>query len=251
MLIGVKIGNSTFKTVEFENPENNNFSILYQCSLEKLDWIALGRIIKFKTSAFKTDCIICSVVPYISERFFSLFKDKFNRIFNINSKLRTGLLLKVNNPEKFGSDRLACCLSAYELFKENIAIVDVGTATTITVVTKNGEILGGTIMPGIEMMNYSLHEKTALLPIVNLSDSVYPLGNDTDSAIRSGIILGTIYGINGIIKEIEKFLDIKLKIILTGGNAELIEKHIKFPYDYLPHLVFEGMRLIYLKNIKN
>ena len=251
MLIGVKIGNSTFKTIVFENPENNNFSLLFQSSLNKLDWNILERIIKMKTSAFNPDCIICSVVPNISERFLNTFKDQFNKIFTVNSKLMTGLILKVNNPEKFGGDRLACCVAAYELFKENIAIVDAGTATTITVVTKNGEILGGAIMPGIEMMNYSLHEKTALLSIVNLSDSVYPLGSDTDSAIRSGIILGTIYGIKGIIKEIEQFLDIELKIILTGGNAELIKKYLNFPYDYLPHLVFEGMRLIYLKKIKN
>jgi len=74
-------------------------------------------------------------------------------------KIYTGLILKLDKPETFGVDRLASSVAAYELFKENLAVVDAGTATTITIVTKNGEILGGSIMPGIGTMNYALTEK--------------------------------------------------------------------------------------------
>lgn len=165
----------------------------------------------------------------------------------INSKTPTGLTLKIRNPESFGVDRLAATVAAYELLKKNIAVVDAGTATTITVVTKEGEILGGAIMPGVGTMNYCLHEKTASLPLVDLEKDAEPLGMDTHSAILSGIVLGTVHAIEGIIGDIERKINLNLEVVITGGYCEILSKYVHKRHLLNKHLVIEGMRLIYLK----
>jgi type III pantothenate kinase len=248
MLLAIKMGNSTLCIAKFNNPLEENFSIIYETVTEKLSLRSLNKVF-FKHKGM--DCIICSVVPAFTQKFIEKYNSIFRKILIINSKLNTGLKLKVKNKEKFGSDRLACCVAAYEIWKENLAIIDAGTATTITVVTNKGEVLGGSIMPGLRMMRYALHEKTAVLPSIEFDGPVSALGVDTESAIRSGIILGTVYALKGIIKEIEKSTNFKLKTILTGGNAFLLSKYLNFSTHLEPYLVVKGMRLIYLKNIEN
>ncbi len=248
MLLAVKIGNSTLSLAKFNNPEKEKFSIIFDKGIKNLNWNELNNIAyQYKG----IDCIVCSVVPELTKNFMQNYQSLFASFLIINSKLHTGLSIKVKNPEKFGVDRLTCSVAAYEKYKENLAIIDAGTATTITIVTNKGEILGGSIMPGLQTMNYSLNEKTAALPIIKINKPTSALGTDTESAIRSGIILGTVYAIKGIIKEIEKSIKFKLTPILTGGNALLLSKYLSFFHYLEPHLVIEGMRLIYLKNIKN
>lgn len=248
MLFAIKIGNSSIIIAKFNNPSKKIFSIIFEDLKEKLNWNLLNNVIYRYRG---TDCIICSVVPTFTEIFVNNYKSIFKKFLVINNKLNTGLNMKIKNPEKFGVDRLTCAVAAYEKYKENLAIIDAGTATTITVVTNKGEILGGSIMPGLQIMNYSLQEKTASLPLIKIKGSISALGIDTKSAIRSGIILGTAYAIKGIIKEIEKSIKLKLTTILTGGNATLLSQYLSFTHSLEHHLVIEGMRLIYLKNIKN
>lgn len=247
MLFAVKIGNSSFSIFQFNNPIKNEFIPLLSEPSNNLNWNKLRKFMKDKSG----DCIICSVVNHIKEHFLKLFKVHFNKILDINHRIKTDLNFLVDFPEKIGADRIACSVAALELTKESTAIVDAGTATTITVVTEKGDFLGGIIMPGLQTMNISLKEKTSLLPIVNLDETFQIPGKNTESAIRAGIILGTVYAIEGLIEEIECDIGKRLKIILTGGNASLIGKYLKIPHQLEPYLVFEGMRLIYLKNIKN
>ncbi len=248
MLLAIKVGNSKICIAKFNNPLEDDFSIIYDVEKEKLDWKPLNKLI-FKYKGI--DCLICSVVPEITKKFVDNYKSFFKNLLIINDKLNTGLNIKVKNQEKFGVDRLTCAVAAYGKYKENLAILDAGTATTITVLTKKGEILGGSIMPGIQMMRHCLHEKTASLPLIEINFIDSALGRDTESAIKSGIILGTAYAIKGIINEIEESTQLKLTPILTGGNSTFLSKYLTFFHYLEPHLVIEGMRLIYLKNIKN
>ncbi|MCX7988724.1 MAG: type III pantothenate kinase [Thermodesulfovibrio sp.] len=248
MLLAVKIGNSNISIVIFNNPKKENFLVLFEKEIKNLNWDELNKVV-YQYDGI--NCIVCSVVPELTRIFIKNYQSIFKNFLIINSKIDTGLSIKVKNSEKFGADRLTCSLAAYEKYRENLAIIDAGTATTITIVTNKGEVLGGSIMPGLQTMNYSLHEKTALLPIIEINKSVSALGIDTKSAIRSGIVLGTVYAIEGIIKEIEKSIKLKLTPILTGGNASFLSQYLNFFHYLEPHLVIEGMRLIYLKNIKN
>lgn len=252
MLVAVKIGNSTFNIALFKDPYKSDFEIVSFNTKEVLKWTADKFLdCPFLTSEYKFDCIICSVVPEITNKFLDFFKNLSNKTIVIDYKTPSGLTLSLDKPETFGVDRLVNAVAAYELFKDNIAVVDAGTATTVTIVTDKREILGGAIMPGLNTMNYALSEKTSTLPLVDLNSKVKALGKDTHSAILSGIVLGTVYGILGIVEEIEREINLKLKLLLTGGYSQLLSKYIHKEHLLNKSLVFEGMRLIYLKNIKN
>ncbi len=245
MLFGVKIGNSTLSIAKFSSPIERDFELIFNSSIEGLRIESLKKLL-----LGEEDVVVCSVVPSLTEEFVRVFKDSFKHILIIDHKLRTDLSFLIENPEKFGADRLTCSVAAHELFGGDIALVDAGTATTITIVTEKGEIHGGAILPGLQTMNTSLNKNTALLPLISLDEPISLPGKNTDTAIRVGIVLGTCYAIEGIIKEIENTMNTSLKVILTGGNVGLITKYLKIPHKVEPYLVFEGMRLIYLKNIK-
>lgn len=255
MLVAVKIGNSTVNLAFFKDPNQSDFEIVSFDTQEVSNWTDNQKLLQFSflSDNYKFDCIICSVVPNITEKFLDFFRVASQRTAVIDYKTSSGLKLNLNKPESFGVDRLAASVAAYELFKDNIAVVDAGTATTITVVTSEKEIIGGAIMPGIGTMNYALSEKTSSLPLIDLdlNKDVYALGKDTHSAILSGIVLGTVYAIEGIIAEIEKKINRDLIILLTGGYSQLLSKYMHKKHLLNKNLVIEGMRLIYLKNIKN
>lgn len=247
MLLCIKIGNSTINLAFFQDLDTSQFSLF---SFETKKTLDVEERIK-NLSKEKIDCIICSVVPQMTEKFLSILKNLCKRVLFLDYRIKTGLKLKINHPETFGADRLACAVAAYENFRDNLAVIDAGTATTITVVTREGEIIGGSIMPGINTMNLALSEKTASLPLADLSKEVVALGKDTHSAILSGIVLGTVRAVEGILEEIEKEINSNLIPVLTGGYCQLLSKYMKRKYFINEHLVIEGMRLVYLKNIKN
>lgn len=246
MLYAIKIGNSTVEFGRFLNPERKELEYLGKFALGNFTF---DRIAEALPRSEKPDCILCSVVRDLTQKFIYRFRDSFRQILNITHEVKSGLSLKVLNPQKFGSDRLACAVAAHGLYGGDSAVVDGGTATTITVVTSKGEILGGAILPGIETMNICLQEKTDTLPLVELSESpIQALGRDTEEAIRSGIVLGTVYAVEGIVNQISRELNLNLELVLTGGNGGLISRYLSTKFILNPHLVFEGMRLIYLKN---
>ncbi|WP_297213023.1 MULTISPECIES: type III pantothenate kinase [Thermodesulfovibrio] len=244
MLYAVKIGNSNIAISLFQNPLERNSILLINEPIATFDWHNLKSKIELKKP-----CVICSVVPSVTEKFLDKVSNYFTEILIVSHKVTTGLILLVDNPEKLGADRIACCVAAYELFKDSTAVVDLGTATTITIVSDRGEILGGTIMPGLQTMTRALRENTALLPMVTLDDKFEVPGRNTESAIKGGIILGTARAVEGLIEEIENSLNKNLKVVVTGGNFNLITHYLTIPHILQPSLVFEGMRLIYLKNI--
>ncbi|WP_353684331.1 type III pantothenate kinase [Thermodesulfovibrio sp. 3907-1M] len=249
-LVAIKIGNSTVNFAFFRTPYSSDFNLISFDTEEVLNW-EYENFSHLFSNHQSCDCIVCSVVPELTKKIFSFLKRVYNKVIVITSKTPSGLALRIRNPESFGVDRLAATVAAYELFRKNVAVVDAGTATTITVVTQEGEVLGGAIMPGVGTMNYSLKEKTASLPLVDLEKDFDVPGIDTHSAILSGVVLGTVYAIEGIVEDIEKKINRQLEIVLTGGYSQLLSKYMHKKHLLNKHLVIEGMRLIYLKNIKN
>lgn len=250
MLVAIKIGNSTINTAFFKNPFSSEFELLSFNTNDILKKTLDSAQFPFLNKSDNFDCIICSVVPKLTKKFQDFFRNFCQNTIIVDHKTYTGLTLKVSKPESFGADRIASSVAAYELLKKNLAVVDAGTATTITIVSKEGEILGGAIMPGLNTMNYSLREKTAQLPIVDLNSDICPLGRDTNSAILSGIVLGTVFAIEGILQAIKKEINRSFEIVLTGGYPEIISKYMTKKHLLNKYLVIEGIRLIYLKNIK-
>ena len=166
----------------------------------------------------------------------------------VSCKLRTGLKFNIPNPEKLGADRIANAAGAYECYKCPVAVVDFGTATTISIVDKKATYIGGAIMPGIRLMNESLAQGTSKLSEVHLKPPVSALGNNTVRCIQSGLFYGTAGAVERILSEIEKEAAIKLKFVITGGYGGLISNFLEIKHNFSPDLTLEGLRIIYKRN---
>ncbi|MBI5674407.1 MAG: type III pantothenate kinase [Nitrospirae bacterium] len=193
---------------------------------------------------------ICSVVPKVTP----LISAAIKKIFRIeplvvSSKIKTGLKFKIKNPENLGADRIAAAAGAHKLYKGDLIVVDFGTATTLCVVTANGEYRGGAIMPGIGISAKALSENTAKLPLVKIKSPERMIGRDTKENILAGLVLGHAGGVERIIKEIKKEAGITPKVIATGGMADLVSPYIKNIWTVNQFLTLEGLRIIYELNV--
>lgn len=187
------------------------------------------------------EAVVCSVVPSVVPRLGvpTLF---------VNHKLDLGLRIKYKYPSKVGADRLANSVAVKFIYGCPAFVVDFGTAVTIDVISKNGDYLGGVIMPGLDMIRYGLNEKTALLPLAPVGKPKKILGQTTKDAIQSGMY----YGILGMIKQLidglkkELHLPSKTVIINTGGYAKIL---VAGRIDQF--LTLKGLRIIYERNRNN
>ncbi|KAF0144710.1 MAG: type III pantothenate kinase [Nitrospirae bacterium] len=163
-------------------------------------------------------------------------------------KLNTGIDFQINEPEKLGADRIAASAGACNLFGAPVAVADFGTATTLNFIGSGNVYKGGAIMPGIGLMEKALFKEAAQLPDIELSMPLTPLGKDTTGNILSGIIYGTAGAVDRIIAEVEGMGGERFKVVITGGNAELVAPFLKRG-DYIePFLVLKGLKYIYGRN---
>ena len=146
-----------------------------------------------------------------------------------------------SSPSSLGMDRLAAAVGAWSMEPgRDLFVIDAGTAITYDFVSAAGVYKGGNIAPGMELRFKSLHEHTGALPLVD-DDGVVPmLGNDTETAIRSGVMKGVRYEIEGYIEELGSLFP-SLLVFLTGGDAESFDIKAKRSIFALPDLVLRGL----------
>jgi type III pantothenate kinase len=167
----------------------------------------------------------------------------------ISNKMKLPVKVKIKNSETVGTDRICNAVFGYLYFKkkENVIIVDLGTANTYDVVLKNGDFVGGIIAPGIETSAKAMHSNTAQLPELTYIDFKFgksTIGNDTKEAIQSGIMNYPLFATEGIVKRIEKELKKKFKVIISGGNAKAIKERLPVKTIYAENTVLEGINMI-------
>ena len=148
-------------------------------------------------------------------------------------------------PKEVGADRIANAYAAKNKYPLPIIVVDIGTAITFDIVAKNGDFVGGVIMPGLGLQLKALNLNTSKLPQINLEDSVNAIGNSTKTAILSGIIRGTAMAVEGLVNQCEIELGEKATIVATGGCCEIVSKYMSRKFDYVSStLTLEGFRLL-------
>lgn len=166
----------------------------------------------------------------------------------LNSKIGTGLVFDIPRPEELGTDRIANAVAAYELCKAPLAVLDFGTATTISVVGKNANYMGGAIIPGIGLMNESLARGTSKLSAVSLSPPEAALGTDASQCIQSGLFYGTAGAVERLLCEMEEEIGFELKVVVTGGYGNMISGYLTREYILNQNLTLEGLEIIYMRN---
>jgi len=194
-------------------------------------------------------CIISSVVPPV----LNAVSGGVKRLTGLDSIIvgpgvKTGLNILMDNPAQLGSDLVVNAVSALEKFKPPIIIVDMGTATTVSVVDSKKNYIGGCIMPGIRVSLDAISKNAAQLPGISLSEPKRTIGKNTVECMRSGVIYGNAAMIDGMIERIEEELGSKGTVIATGGIAELIMPYCKKKIIYDENLLLRGLYFIYKKN---
>ncbi len=194
---------------------------------------------------------ICSVVPPV-EQVFEVFCKQYLKMtpFKVRHEARLPFTLNVDMPQEVGADRIANTAYAVSHLNLPAIVVDLGTATTLDVITANKTYEGGAILPGIRMGFDSLSSKTSLLPMVDVGFPSSPIGKNTATCIQSGILFGYIDAIDGLVQRTEKQLGSKCDIALTGGLSELLSKHLKSKHRLLPNLTLEGIEILFQLNSK-
>lgn len=199
--------------------------------------------------------IISSVVPELTDTLACSVREmSTGEPLTVSHSLSSGLTVDLERPEEIGSDRIANAVAALEALGSPVAVVDFGTATTISVV-RDSRFLGGAILPGIRLMGEALHGGTAKLPSVDfagktvgLVSSVTALGKSTTACMISGMIYGTAGAVERIIRGIETEEGCGFKVMATGGNASLVVRYMERECFLDPDLTLRGLRLIYERN---
>ena len=162
-------------------------------------------------------------------------------------------IIKINIKKKnqVGSDRIANAVGVYKKYKLNCIVLDLGTATTFDVVTKNGIYIGGIIAPGLNLSLKSLVNSADQISVFSIKKQNKIVGKNTVEALRSGFYWGYVGLINNILLKIEKETKKKYKVIFTGGYADLFKTSIKRPFTIDRHITIKGIIEIFRENIKN
>jgi len=158
--------------------------------------------------------------------------------------IRTGLKILYKDPKEVGADRIADAVGALKLFPDrNLVVVDFGTATTLTAITRRGEFLGGNILPGVRLALEALVERTAKLPSVEIVPAASAIGRSTVESIQNGLYWSNV----GMVKELtarmsaEAFPDEAPLLVGTGGFSHLFDQEDLFDA-VVPELILVGLR---------
>ncbi|MGB0580789.1 MAG: type III pantothenate kinase [Limisphaerales bacterium] len=195
-----------------------------------------------------TAAVVCSVVPDRTSAVQIALRQCFDLFATeLNHSTVKGVGVDYPHPETIGPDRLANAIAAKARLGTPTVVVDFGTAVTFDVVNRRGNYVGGIIAPGIAAMTDYLHEKTALLPRIQIVEPEKVIGFSTEAAMLSG----AVHGYRGLVRELlhklKEELDVaELNVLATGGYADLIAKDLSEIQSVDPHITLDGLRRFHL-----
>jgi len=193
--------------------------------------------------------IIASVVPQVLNSVRTAVQKLTGKVpLVVGPGLKTGLNILLENPGQTGADLVVADVAALRAHKPPLIVIDMGTATTMSVLDKNGAHIGGCIIPGVKISMDALTDRTALLPGLQLDQPKKAIGRNTIDAMRSGIMLGTACMLDGMVERMEAELGCKTTVIITGGIAKFIVPMCKTPMIYDKDLIIKGLAALYRDN---
>jgi len=253
MIFVVDIGNTNIAIGAFEG-EEIRFTGRLSTDRTKTDLeyaIDLKNILEiFHADRHDFDgCIISSVVPQIT----NVVRDSCTQVFGkpavvLGPGLKTGLNIMLDNPAEMGADRVADAVAASNLYPLPVVIVDMGTATTISVVDAEKRFIGGAIYPGVRISLDALTERASQLGGISLEKPRSPIGRNTIECMRSGILYGSASVVDGLVEHFEEALGQKVTVVATGGMSGTIIPYCRRKCIVDEFLLLKGLRMIYEKN---
>ncbi len=242
MNLVIDIGNTFAKVAVFQGDlllevEKTTAEKLFSVVEKKIEKFLVTHSVLFSVSQ-KTD----AVVALLSQK--TIF-------IQMSNQLTFPFVNTYATPNTLGQDRVALiAAAAYQYPNQNVLVIDAGTCVTYDLLTANGAYLGGAISPGLQMRFKALHTFTAKLPVIEVKDIDYLIGDSTESSILSGVINGLVYEVDGFVSEYStEYKD--LTVILTGGDALFLSKRFKNGIFANSNFLLEGLNVILEHNKRN
>ncbi len=257
MLLVADIGNTNIKFGVFDGSSDKligTFAVS-SCSRRTPDEYSLiikHFLLENNLSCDKINCAVSSVVPSLTYDVSCAFKNSFGtETFMIGTGTRTGFPIKIDTQSQLGADIVSNTAAALNICKPPFAVVDIGTATTITCVDSAGALIGTVIAPGLSVSLDGLKTTCALLTDINFEKPAAIIGKNSQASIQSGAFWGHIYMIDGFVRQIRDMLcddGDKLSLVGTGGLSDKILPFCRNKFEIDPNLTLKGAASLYYHN---
>jgi type III pantothenate kinase len=194
---------------------------------------------------------LASVVPPLTGRVIHACREYLKQEpLVVDAGIKTGIKIRYEDPRAVGADRVCDAVAVMKFYGGPACVVDFGTATTFNAITKDGEYLGGAITAGINLAAEALYTRAAKLPRIDLQVPPSVIGRNTIHAMQSGLLFGYVSMVEGMVARFRSELGGDMKVIATGGLAEVVAKETKVIDIIAPWLTLDGLRLIWELNPK-
>ena len=253
MVLAVDIGNTNIVIGVFQN-ENLKFIARVETnkSMTTDEYsVKLKGILELYNVDIKSvdGAIVSSVVPPLTKALMDSVKRLIGKTpLIVGPGIKTGLNILIDNPAQLGSDLVVDSVAALAKYPRPIVIIDMGTATTISVLSATGSFIGGVIYPGVRISLDALSDRTAQLPHISIDAPVKVVGTNTIDCMKSGLVFGNAAMVDGMIDQIEAEIGTIATVVATGGLSEEIVKHCHHTIINNGNLLLEGLYLLYNKN---
>jgi len=194
--------------------------------------------------------IISSVVPPLNHAIITAMEKFFDiSPMLVGPGIKTGMNIVMDNPATVGADLIVNAVAGLKCYGSPLIMIDMGTATTVSVLDDKNNYIGGMIMPGVRVSLDSLVNRTSQLPRIALETPKNVIGRNTIDCMKSGIILGQAASMDGMIDRIWDELGYKTQVVATGGLAATIIPDCRHDIIIDNELTLKGLKFIYDKNV--
>jgi type III pantothenate kinase len=201
------------------------------------------------TSADLSGVCLASVVPPLTGKVVEACRVYLGQDpLVVETGVKTGVRIRYEDPRAVGADRIVDAAAVQRLYGGPACVVDFGTATTFDAINEEGDYLGGAIAPGIIIAAEALFLHTAKLPRVDLQRPPAAIGRNTVHAMQSGLLFGYVALVEGMVRRFRDELGDKMKVIATGGLAEIVSRETAVIEIIAPWLTLDGLRFIWEMN---
>jgi type III pantothenate kinase len=189
---------------------------------------------------------LASVVPPLTTRVVEACRNYLGQEpLVVDAGVKTGVRIRYEDPRAVGADRIVDAAAVQRFYGGPACVVDFGTATTFDAISAEGDYLGGAIAPGINIAAEALYLRTAKLARVDLQRPPSAIGRNTVHAMQSGLLFGYVALVEGMVARFRAELGPKMKVIATGGLAEIVARETSVLEIIAPWLTLDGLRIVW------